>query len=179
VRGGTHCEASISWERPMKNLSTTIATYNDEAVAEKDWAAVESAARAGSIDLADAALIRRAPDESVVTLHRQSHHGWGKGAVAGAVVGVVFPPAIIAGAVAGAAGGGLVARMNRSLSRADIKDLGEVMDLGEIAMVVLTQEGSVKVLVDLLEGAEKTVTRSSATAEEVQEVLNSETYGPQ
>lgn len=163
----------------MKNLSTTIATYNDEAAAEKDWAQLESAAGAGSIDLADAALIKRAPDESVVTLHRQSHHGWGKGAVAGAVVGVVFPPAIIGSAVAGAAGGGLIARMNRSLSRGDIKDLGEVMDSGEIAMVVLTHEDSVKVLVDVLEGAEKTVTRSSATAEEVQEVLNSETYGPQ
>jgi uncharacterized membrane protein len=162
----------------MKNLSTTIATYDDEAVAEKDWEEVEAAARTGSIELADAALIRRAPDGTVTTLHRQSHHGWGKGAVAGAVVGVLFPPAIISGAVAGAAGGGIVARMNRSLDRGDIKDLGEVMDSGEIAMVVLTHEESVKVLVDLLEGSTKTITRSSATAEEVQEVLNSETYGP-
>lgn len=163
----------------MKNLSTTIATYDDDAVAEKDWAEVEAAARAGSIDLADAALIRRAPDGTVTTLHRQSHHGWGKGAVAGAVVGILFPPAIIGSAVAGAAGGGIIARMNRSLDRGDIKDLGEVMDSGEIAMVVLTHEDSVKVLVDLLDGAKKTITRSSATAEEVQEVLNSETYGPQ
>lgn len=162
----------------MKNLSTTIATYADEAGAEKDWAAIEEAARAGSIDLADAALVRRGIDGTVTTLHRQSHHGWGKGAVAGAVVGILCPPAIVAGAVAGAAGGGIVARINRSLDRGDIKDLGEVMDSGEIALVVVTNEESVKTLVDVLEGATKKISRSSFTAEEVQEVLNSETYAP-
>ena len=67
----------------MKNLSTTIATYQDQVAAEKDWAAVESAARVGSIDLADAVLVKRGPDGTVTTVHRQSHHGWGKGAVAG------------------------------------------------------------------------------------------------
>jgi len=162
----------------MKNLSTTIATYDDLPSAQKDWAAVESAAKAHSIDLADAALIKRDADGTVETVHRQSHHGWGKGAVAGAVVGILCPPALVGSAVAGAAGGGIVARMNRSLDRGDIKDMGEVMDAGEVAMVVLTHEDSVKVLVDLLEGATKTVTRSSSTAEEVQEVLNSETYAP-
>jgi uncharacterized membrane protein len=162
----------------MKNLSTTIGTYSDETEAEKDWAAVEEAARAGALDLADAALVRRGIDGTVTTVHRQSDHGWGKGAVAGAVVGILCPPTIVVGAVAGAAGGGIIARMNRSLDRGDIKDLGEVMDSGEIALVVLTDEQSVKTLVDLLEGAYKTITRSSSTAEEVQEVLNSETYGP-
>ncbi len=96
--------------------------------------------------------------------------------MAGGVVGLLFPPALVGGAVAGAAGGGVVARLNRSLDRGDIKDLGEVMDSGEIAMVVLTHEDSVKTLIDLLEGATKTLTRSSSTAEELQEVLNSETY---
>ena len=149
----------------MENLSTTIATYGDQAAAEKDWAAVESAASAGSIDLADAALVSRDADGTLTTLHRQSHHGWGKGAVAGAVVGLLFPPAIIGGAVAGAAGGGVIARLNRSLDRGDIKDLGEVMDSGEIALVVLTHEESVKTLTGLLEGATKTLTRASSTVE--------------
>ena len=92
----------------MKNLSTTIASYPDEASAEKDWAAVEGAASAGSIDLADAALVTKAPDGTVSSVNRQSHHGWGKGAVAGAVVSVVFPPSIVVGAVAGGVSGGIV-----------------------------------------------------------------------
>ena len=43
-------------------------------------------------------------------------------------------------------------------------------------MAALIHEDSVKTLIDLLEGASKTLTRSSSTAEELQEVLNSETY---
>jgi hypothetical protein len=57
---------------PMKNLSTTIATCDDQADAEKDWTAVESAARSGSIDLADAAIVRRETDGTLTTIHRQS-----------------------------------------------------------------------------------------------------------
>jgi uncharacterized membrane protein len=165
-------------EAGMKNLSTTIATYNGELPAEKDWAAVESAGRASLIDIADAALVMRGADGAVTAIHRQSHHGWGKGTVAGAVVGLLFPPTIIAGAVAGAALGGIIARLNRSLDRGDIKDLGEVMDSGEIAMVVVTDEASVGALTELLEGATKTLSRSSSTAEDLQEGLKAGAAGP-
>jgi uncharacterized membrane protein len=162
----------------MKNLSTTVAAYDNETLAEKDWAALESAARAGSVYLADAALVMRDASGTVRTVHRQSHHGWGKGAVAGAVVGLLFPPAILAGAVAGAAGGGIVARLSRGLRRGDIKDLGDVMDSENISMVVLTDEGSVRTLGEVLEGATRTVSRASCSAEELQEVISSEAASP-
>jgi uncharacterized membrane protein len=90
------------------------------------------------------------------------------------VVGVLFPPAIIVGAVVGAAGGGVIARLNRSLDRGDIKDLGEVMDSGEIALVVLTTEESVETLDKLLQGATTKLTKASSTAEEVQEALSAD-----
>ena len=109
--------------------------------------------------------------EGVTTVDRLSHHGWGKGAVAGAVVGLLWPPTLIAGAVAGAAGGGVIARLNRSLDRGDIKDLGEVMDSGEIALVLLTTADSLEVLGLLLGGATRYVTKASSTAEEVQQAL--------
>jgi uncharacterized membrane protein len=110
----------------------------------------------------------------VQTVERQSHHGWGKGLVAGAVVGLLFPPSIIVGAAAGAASGGVITRLNRSLDRGDIKDLGEVMDSGEIAMVVLTTEDSLSTLDGLLTGATNQITKASSTAEEVQEALDAD-----
>src|SRR3954469_10046537 len=123
----------------MKNLCTTVAVYKDLATAQTDWEAIETAAQDGSVDLADAALVTRDADDTT-TVDRHSHHGWGKGAVAGAVVGVLFPPTLIAGAAVGAAGGGVLAWLNRSLDRGDVKDLGEVMDSGTIALVVLTSQ---------------------------------------
>jgi uncharacterized membrane protein len=159
----------------MKNLSTTVATYKDLATAERDWAAVEKASKDGQVDLADAALVEREADGAVKTIKRQEYYGWGKGAITGALVGLIFPPSIIVSSVVGAAGGSLITRLSRSLSRTDIKDLGEVMDAGDIDMVVVTHEDSVKALVDLLEGATKTLTKASSTAEDVREALNSDT----
>lgn len=161
----------------MQHLSTTVAVYPDLATAQADWAGVESAAAAGAIDLADAALVEKAADGTVVTPRRQSHHGWGKGAVAGAVVGLLFPPALVSGAIAGGVGGGVVARLNRSLDRGDIKDLGEVMDSGEIAIVALSAAESAESLARLLDGADTMVTRASSTAEEVREALDADTPG--
>ncbi len=155
-----------------KNLSTTVAVYTDQRQAEQDWDAIENSAKSGGIDLADAALVRRNLDGTVTTLRRQSHHGWGKGAIAGAMVGLIFPPSLIGSAVVGAAGGGIVARLSRKVDRSSIKDLGDVMDEGDVDMVVVTDSGSVKTLVDLLEGATKTLSKDSSTAEEVREALN-------
>jgi uncharacterized membrane protein len=90
------------------------------------------------------------------------------------VVGILWPPTLLAGAVTGAASGGLIARLNRSLDRGNIKDLGKVMSPGEIALVVLTTEDSLEVLNLLLGGATKVVTRASASAEEVQQALAAE-----
>lgn len=84
---------------------------------------------------------------------------------------VVFPPSIVVGAVTGGVAGGVLARMNRSLDKGDIKRLGTVMSSGEIALVVLTTEESVETLDKLLEGATDKVTQASSTAEEVQEAL--------
>jgi uncharacterized membrane protein len=155
-----------------KNLSTTVAVYTDQRLAEQDWDRMEQAAKSeGGIDLADAALVRRNLDGNITTLRRQSHHGWGKGAIAGAMVGLIFPPSLIGSAVVGAAGGGIVAKLSRKVNRSDIKDLGEVMDEGDVDLLVITDTDSVKTLVDLLEGATKTLTKDSATAEEVREAI--------
>lgn len=154
----------------MKNLSTTVAVYDEMADAEADWAAIEQNATNGVIDLADAALVTR-DAEGVTPVKRQAHSGWGKGAVAGAVVGILFPPSIVGSAVVGAAGGGVLARLNRSLDRGDIKDLGEVMDSGTIALVALTSEDTAGAVPKVLSHARSSLTKASSTAEEVMAAL--------
>jgi len=150
----------------MNALSTTIAVYPDRPTAEQDWAALEAAAK--SIDLADAALVVRDENGQLTSTHRQSHHGWGKGAVAGAVVGLLFPPSILAGAVVGGLGGGLIARLSRGLDRNDIKELGEVMDRGEVAIVTVTTQDSIPRLYELLAHNSGIASRGNTPANELQ-----------
>ena len=58
------------------------------------------------------------------------HGAWG-GAAVGAVVGILFPPSIIVGAAVGAAVGGVGGHLWRGMSRADVKEFGEIIDDGQ------------------------------------------------
>jgi uncharacterized membrane protein len=64
------------------------------------------------------------------------HGGWG-GAAAGAVVGMLFPPAILASAIVGGAVGAASGHLWRGISRSDVKELGELIDSGEVALLVI------------------------------------------
>jgi uncharacterized membrane protein len=155
----------------MRELSTTVAVYPDVASAETDWFALEQAAREGSPELVDAALVENRNDEALI-LKRQSRHGWGKGAVVGAVVAVLFPPSLIGAATVGAAGGALIARMTRGLGRGEVKDLGEVMDAGLVAIVVVAPSTATDLVNAKLTNATKKATGASSTAEEVEQALS-------
>jgi len=64
------------------------------------------------------------------------HGGWG-GAAVGAVVGILFPPAIIGAAAVGGAAGAISGHLWRGMSRADVKEFGDVIDAGQAALVVV------------------------------------------
>ena len=95
----------------------------------------------------------------------------GKGAIVGAVVGILFPPSIIGAAALGAGGGALVARMTRALGRSKVKDLGETLDSGAMAIIVVSPAQSTNGICHTLTGAKTTTTVASATVEEIQQAL--------
>ena len=64
------------------------------------------------------------------------HGGWG-GAAAGAVVGLLFPVSVLGAAAVGAAAGMIGGHVWRGISRSDVKELGELIDSGEAALLVV------------------------------------------
>jgi hypothetical protein len=76
--------------------------------------------------------------------------------------------------LAGGVGGGVISRLNRSLDRGDLKDMGEAMDAGEVAIVAVTDAGSVKTLQGLLTNATESATKVGGDAEDVQRALDAE-----
>ena len=64
------------------------------------------------------------------------HGAWG-GIAVGAVVGILFPPAIIASAAVGGAVGGVGGHLWKGMSRADVKEFGELIDVGEACLLVV------------------------------------------
>ena len=80
------------------------------------------------------------------------HGAWG-GAAVGAVIGILFPPAVIGTAAVGAAVGGIGGHLWRGMSRADVKELGEVIDAGQAALLVVGES-------KLEQAVEKAVTKA-------------------
>jgi len=154
----------------MADLDTTVAVYKDGADADLDWTLLEDGVLEEKLDIADAALVENQAGEAVI-LERHSPHGWGKGAVAGAVVGVLFPPSLIGMTIVGAGGGELVARFTRSLGRGKVKDLGEAIDKGSTAIVVICPTDSTPRVIEKLKNAQSTTTAPSGTVDDVKQAM--------
>jgi uncharacterized membrane protein len=118
-----------------------IGTYPSEAAARTDYDVVKDLHAAGAVGTYDAAVVTKdyAGKVHVNKDEMATRHGaWG-GAAVGAVVGILFPPAIIGSAVVGAAAGGVAGHLWRGMSRSDVKEFGEIIDAGQAALVIVGQ----------------------------------------
>lgn len=116
-----------------------VGSYGSESDAEADLAVVHEMYKDDTIRTYDAAVVVRDADGKVHVRHHEDHprHAPWEGAAVGALVGILFPPGIIGGAVIGGAVG-LIAHLWHSVSRDDLKELGEALDAGEANLVVIS-----------------------------------------
>ncbi len=116
-----------------------IGTYPSEMAARADYDVVKDLHAAGAVGTYDAAVITK-DDAGKVHVNKDEtatrHGAWG-GAAVGAVVGILFPPSIIATALVGAAVGGVGGHLWRGMSRADVKEFGDIIDDGQAALVIV------------------------------------------
>ncbi len=119
-----------------------IGTYSSEPAARADYDLVKDLHLAGAVGTYDAAVITKdaAGKVHVNKDEMATRHGaWG-GAAVGAVVGILFPPAIIGSAIVGAAVGGVGGHLWRGMSRADVKEFGEIIDAGQAALLIVGED---------------------------------------
>ena len=131
------------------------ATYDNLDDAEVDYEAVFELHAAGAIGTFDSAVIYKDDDGKVHVskTEKPTQHGAWTGAGVGAVVGILFPPALIGSAIVGATAGGLIGHLRGGVSRGDLKDLGDELEAGDAAVIVLGES-------KIEEQLEKAMTRS-------------------
>jgi uncharacterized membrane protein len=116
-----------------------VGAYPDEVAARSDYDVVKDLHAAGAVGTYDAAVVTK-DDDGKVHVNKDEmatrHGAWG-GAAVGAVVGILFPPSLIVSAGVGAAAGGVGGHLWRGMSRADCKELGDVIDDGQAALVIV------------------------------------------
>jgi uncharacterized membrane protein len=115
-----------------------VGTYPDETQARDDYQVIKDLHSAGAVGTYDAAVVTK--DDGRVHVNKDEmaarHGAWG-GAAVGAAIGILFPPAVLGTALVGAAIGGVGGHLWRGMSRADVKELGEIIDDGQVALVVV------------------------------------------
>lgn len=138
-----------------------IGTYGSEVDARSDYDLVKDLHASGAVGTFDAAVLTKDDHGRVhVNKHETTtrHGAWG-GAGVGALIGILFPPSIIGTALVGAAVGGVSGHLWKGMSRADVKELGDTIDSGEAALVVV---GETKIEASLEKAqlkAQRTVTK--------------------
>jgi uncharacterized membrane protein len=158
-----------------------VATYDDEAAARTDYAAVKKLHSDGEIGTYDATVVTRDAEGKVhVNKHEKpTQHGAWTGVAVGAVVGILFPPTLIAIAAVGGLAGGLLGHLWGGMSRADMDEIGELLDSGKAALVVIGKSQLTEVLGESVTHATSVNERPiHADSEVVEDAIKNAAMGP-
>ena len=136
-----------------------IAMYGNETEAERAYKDFREMDREGSIKLIDAAVVVHDSEGKVTFKESADPSGkkWAKrGAIAGGLVGLIFPPSIIAGAAVGGAGGGVWGKVrDKGFKDEELKQVGESLPPGTSAIIAVAEDRVVQRLEAGLKGYEK------------------------
>ena len=157
-------------------------SYASEQDAKKDYDGLTAFYSDESIGTYEVAIFSKKPDGKVDIINtRASRRGTGAAIGAGvvgvaalSVVGLFFPFAIIGAAAVGGAGGALIADWTKPFSHKDIKEMGEALEAGEYAVVVVTQADGTVPADKLLPNAVKSESREITDAKALHQYLKAQ-----
>ena len=105
-------------------------------------------------------------------LYATQHGAW-TGAGVGALVGLIFPPAVLGAAIIGAGAGGLTGHLAKGISRGDLEELGEELEAGSAAVIVLGESRIEEQLEKALTRANKMIEKQvDADADELEREID-------
>jgi uncharacterized membrane protein len=153
------------------------AVYDDIGDAEADYEAVFDLHAAGLVGTFDSAVIEKEGDKvHVHKTEKPTQHGAWTGIAVGAIAGILFPPSIIGGAIVGGAAGGVAGHLWGGMSRGDLKELGEALDEGQAAVIVVGESKIDEQIEKATKRARKTIEKQiDADAEELKRQLEEAT----
>jgi uncharacterized membrane protein len=151
-----------------QNMQLFVAVFADEQEAKDALSDFKDMDREGSLELIDAAVIVRAQDGKVRFEETADPSGkkWAKrGAIAGGVVGLIFPPSLLASAAVGGGAGAIWGKIrDKGFKDEDLKEIGESMDPGTSAIIAVAEDRVAQRLEQGLKGYEK-IARHALSAE--------------
>jgi uncharacterized membrane protein len=93
--------------------------------------------------------------EIVDKIEKPTQHGGWAGMAVGAAIGLIFPPGILVGGLLGAGAGALIGHLEGGMSRSDVKEVGEMLEDSEAALIVVGEATLERAVEDATRGAKK------------------------
>src|SRR3954467_1623056 len=138
---------------PMSVFVAAFGSEDQAGAALKDFRAMD---REGSIELIDAAVVVHTAGGKVRFEETADPSGkrWAKrGAIAGGLVGLIFPPMILASAAVGAGGGGIWGHgRDKGISDDELRQIGETIPPGSSAIIAVAEDRMLERLERGIEG---------------------------
>ena len=108
-----------------------------------------------------------------VKAEKPTQHGGWAGLAIGAAIGVIFPPSILVSGLAGAGIGALIGHLRGGMSRDDLKEIGEMLDESEAALIVVGEATVERAVEEQTQRAKKEMKKEvRANAKELEKAID-------
>jgi uncharacterized membrane protein len=117
-----------------------VGDYESLEDAKADLEALKELHREHAVGTYDAAVLTKDEEGKVKIVdktEKPTQHGGWAGLAVGAAIGVIFPPSILVSGLVGAGAGALIGHLHGGMSRKDLKEIGEMLDESEAALIVV------------------------------------------
>ena len=114
--------------------------YESVEDAKADLKALKELHREHLVGTYDAAVLTKNEKGKVKIVdktEKPTQHGGWAGLAVGAAVGLIFPPSILVSGAIGAGAGALIGHLRGGMSDSDLKEVGEMLDESEAALIVV------------------------------------------
>jgi uncharacterized membrane protein len=153
-----------------------VGEYESVDDAKADLEALKELHREHVVGTYDAAVLSKNEEgkvEIVDKIEKPTQHGGWAGLAVGAAIGLIFPPSILVSGLVGAGAGALIGHLRGGMSRSDLKEIGEVLDESEAALIVVGEETIERAVNEAIRRAKKEMKKQvQADAKEIEKAID-------
>jgi uncharacterized membrane protein len=148
--------------------------YENVDDAKADLEVLKELHREHVVGTYDAAVVTK-DDEGKVKIvdkiEKPTQHGGWAGMAVGAAMGLIFPPSILVGGLLGA--GALIGHLRSGMSNSDLKEVGEMLEESEAALIVVGEATIERAVDDATRRAKKELKKEvRADAKEMERAID-------
>ena len=151
--------------------------YESVDDAKADLEALKELHREHVVGTYDAAVVTKNEEgkvEIVDKIEKPTQHGGWAGLAVGAALGLIFPPSILVSGLVGAGAGALIGHLEGGMSRSDLKEVGEMLEESEAALIVVGEATIERALDEATRRAKREMKKEvRADAKEIERAIDS------